>query len=162
MNRFMERMGGLDIRVLPPGGEASDRSGARSIEDVRRFRATVYGEFSFLPPTCNAGADDADEQSRHVLAVRDDDVVGCIRLAVFDPDEAHSMPTPALANSRCQFSKSDEARCLAALTEYTRQWSKVGGALVQAGGLAVARRARTSIVAPALRLTSLGRGLGRP
>jgi hypothetical protein len=73
-----------------------------------------------------------------------------MRLVAFDRSEADDMPQRALASSRAEFSATDRERCLTALAEYAREWRKVGGPLVLAGGLAVAAHARNSIVAPAL------------
>jgi hypothetical protein len=161
MTNLIERIRRLDLRLIAPGGVAGNWPNP-TIDAIRRFRAQVYHERASLPLASDASADDVDERGWHLVVRRDTQLIGCVRFVFFHRRDADDVPERLLVNSRCKFSATDRVRCLAALAEYAREWRRVGGPLGQAGGLAVAAHARTSVVAPALCLAgiALGRLLG--
>lgn len=154
MTRFIECIKRLDLRLIAPGGVRSNWPGP-NIEAIRRFRAEIYREFASLPLAGDASIEEADEHGWHLVVMRSTQLVGCIRLVVFQRRDADDVPERLLVNSRCQLSAIDRERCMAALVEYAREWRLVGGPLVQVGGLAVATHARYSGVATALCLAGI-------
>jgi predicted GNAT family N-acyltransferase len=150
MTGFLERLREYDLRLFAPD-EISDST----LYSIQRFRSGVYQQFASLPPDDLDPVDAADLEAWHLLARRDEAIVGCIRFVVFAPSVGEDLPTRALANSRCQFDEADQDRCLAALAEYARAWRVAGGAFVQPGGLAVACGARRSGIGTALCLAGV-------
>jgi hypothetical protein len=161
MSRLLERLKGINLTLLSPPG-AGNRPSQFAVGDISRFRAAIYAECASLPPDHRADADAADQQAWHLVATSGPRILGCIRLIVYAEAQRAAMPRAVLANSQCQFSKQDQATCLAVLEDYGQKWGKLGGPLVQAGGLAVASDMRRSIVGPALCLAGNAfiRGIG--
>lgn len=158
MTRLIRRLQGVQLHVLPPEGSSSDFPRPPAEIDaaaIRELRARVYVDCGLLRPIAQASTEDADNCGWHLVATRESQLVGCIRLVMFGPEEAEAIPALALANSRCEFSMADRNRCLAAIREQVRVWRGVGGDLfIQVGGLAVLPDRRNSAVAPALCLGS--------
>ncbi len=168
MNRLIRRLQGIELHVLPPAG--ADRvcparlpPAGIDAATIRDLRARVYIDCGLFPPSSDPGEEDADDCGWHLLATRQSQLVGCIRLVMFGPEQTEDIPALALANSRCEFSTADRNRCLAAISEQVRVWRSTGGPIfIQVGGLAVLPDRRNSAVAPALCLGSiaLGRSIG--
>ena len=151
MTKFIQRMRGLQLRLLrTQGGARACPDSDFDVDAIRDFRAKAYSECNSLPKAQRLSEDEADEQGWHLVAKRDAELVGCIRFLLYRPDEADEVPIRVTANSRCAFSEQDRERCTEAIAQYVSAWRKLGGPLVQAGGLAVARQARHSVVGPAL------------
>jgi hypothetical protein len=148
--KILDRLQRYELELLAPARVARRTLGT-TVGEIRRFRAAVYHEFDSLPAQDPEIADEGiDRDAWHLVVRVGQELAGCIRFVVFDQPRALDVPARVLANSRCGFSIDDRDRCLAALQTYLRGLAVRGGRVVQVGGLAVARCARRSVVAPVL------------
>ena len=157
MTRLIRRLQGVELHLLAPAGADSAFPAPPGIDagTIRDLRARIYVNCGLLPPSPQPSTEDADDCGWHLVATRESQLVGCIRLVMFGLEQTETIPALALANSRCEFSMADRSRCLAAIREQVRVWRSNGGPLfIQVGGLAVLPDRRNSAVAPALCLGS--------